>query len=918
MIYYSEGSIWRKWDLQVQTRLDKGYRCLGNNTLTEDQLNRLTALTGLTKAQITAQEKNISSEEYAKLFVSYLLAFTDISAIAVTDHNTGAELDALLAEAEKTDGKLTILPGVEVSSTHGIHMLCIFNPAKRAHDTWKDTIAHFLTEIGVPAQRFDTNNNPVNASKTSQEILDATEQAGGLCIFAHIGTENGLFYKASPTANGGSAHVDIYKHPLCNIVQIPSTANVSSGTQNIISGNDPNYGKKRVAQIKCSDSRSLPEIGKSYTWIKADPSFEGLKQIIIESGDRVALDVAKPDSKQPYHVIDSFAFKHTDFIPLTIPLNRNLSTIIGGKSTGKSLLLYHIAKTADPDEVEKRFKHTQKRYGTLEHELGLTIKWHDGHVTTLGSKENRRKVTYIPQNYLNQLSDQDHKAVHEIVTELLLQQQGAAQINETFSRSKRQCHETISQAVQQFFNILSDIESTRNKLKELGDQKGIADYIQRLEEEIQQDVKSAGFNDTEMEERQKLENKWESLCEKYATWKNDYDVLKRLWNERQALLDVSRANSLISELSDTPKKILVSELSSLQTDMIGKLEQAIKAQGNTLKEKRKSFYNEAKEIAKPLKGYRNKGKALTALKEKQDLLKSIKLKHKSVVELEQKQKHLEMGRTQAKSDVARGYAALHRAYEEFCEGLKDLHKTLEDVQITIETNFNAQGYQDGFIETFIDKRGDKAAMDAMDLQYNRQAPEQHFKKVEAIFEAIINNAVKTKGQYKKEQIIADLFSDRFTVSYLISYQGDDFTSMSPGKRGLVLLKLLVDLDQNSHPILLDQPEDDLDNRSIYYDLVEFIRKRKRDRQIIIVTHNPNLVVGADAEQVIVANQQGEEGSENKEYKFEYVSGSIENTYSDLAEKAVLYQKGIREHICEILEGGEEAFKKREKKYNIPN
>ncbi len=209
-------------------------------------------------------------------------------------------------------------------------------------------------------------------------------------------------------------------------------------------------------------------------------------------------------------------------------------------------------------------------------------------------------------------------------------------------------------------------------------------------------------------------------------------------------------------------------------------------------------------------------------------------------------------------------------------------------------------------------------MDAMDLQYNRQAPEQHFKKVEAIFEAIINNTVKTKGQYKKEQIIADLFSDRFTVSYLISYQGDDFTSMSPGKRGLVLLKLLVDLDQNSHPILLDQPEDDLDNRSIYYDLVEFIRKRKRDRQIIIVTHNPNLVVGADAEQVIVANQQGEEGSENKKYKFEYVSGSIENTYTDSAEKAVLYQKGIREHICEILEGGEEAFKKREKKYNIPN
>ena len=82
--------------------------------------------------------------------------------------------------------------------------------------------------------------------------------------------------------------------------------------------------------------------------------------------------------------------------------------------------------------------------------------------------------------------------------------------------------------------------------------------------------------------------------------------------------------------------------------------------------------------------------------------------------------------------------------------------------------------------------------------------------------------------------------------------------------------------------------------------------------------NPNLVVGADAEQVVVANQQGEERFENKKYKFEYISGSIENSYLDLAEQAVLYQKGIREHICEILEGGEEAFKKRERKYSIPN
>jgi hypothetical protein len=101
--------------------------------------------------------------------------------------------------------------------------------------------------------------------------------------------------------------------------------------------------------------------------------------------------------------------------------------------------------------------------------------------------------------------------------------------------------------------------------------------------------------------------------------------------------------------------------------------------------------------------------------------------------------------------------------------------------------------------------------------------------------------------------------------------------------------------------------------------VSFVKKKKKQRQIIIVTHNPNLAVGADAEEVIVANQDGQEiGRENKKYKFEYVSGSLENTFELLEkqEKSILYRKGIRQHVCEVLEGGKEAFQKRERKYNF--
>ena len=109
-------------------------------------------------------------------------------------------------------------------------------------------------------------------------------------------------------------------------------------------------------------------------------------------------------------------------------------------------------------------------------------------------------------------------------------------------------------------------------------------------------------------------------------------------------------------------------------------------------------------------------------------------------------------------------------------------------------------------------------------------------------------------------------------------------------------------------------EDDLDNRSIFEQLIPFIKRKKVNRQIIIVTHNANIVVGADAEEVIVANQEGID-CENKSRRFEYRSGSIENDnpvykHDDTIEKGILNKQGIQQHICDILEGGIQAFEKR--------
>jgi predicted ATPase len=84
--------------------------------------------------------------------------------------------------------------------------------------------------------------------------------------------------------------------------------------------------------------------------------------------------------------------------------------------------------------------------------------------------------------------------------------------------------------------------------------------------------------------------------------------------------------------------------------------------------------------------------------------------------------------------------------------------------------------------------------------------------------------------------------------------------MSDGKKAFVILKLLLEFSDKECPILIDQPEDSLDNRAIYNELVAYLKQKKKKRQIILVTHNANIVVNADAEEVVVANQHGEDSN----------------------------------------------------------
>lgn len=148
-----------------------------------------------------------------------------------------------------------------------------------------------------------------------------------------------------------------------------------------------------------------------------------------------------------------------------------------------------------------------------------------------------------------------------------------------------------------------------------------------------------------------------------------------------------------------------------------------------------------------------------------------------------------------------------------------------------------------------------------------------------------------------------LFStDHISVRYGVQYEGVEIANLSPGARGIVLLTLYLALDQwDQRPLIIDQPEENLDPSSVYADLVPFFRDAAKRRQIIMVTHNANLVVNTDSDQVIVAEAQRTSPTALPQVR--YVAGGLEDA-------------DIRSHVCRLLEGGEEAFRKRGQRYGV--
>ena len=711
--------------------------------------------------------------------------------------------------------------------------------------------------------------------------------------------------------------------------------------------------------LHCSDAHTFinnlqntkeKELGHCFTWIKADPTFEGLKQIIYEPEERVRIQDEKPDFKEDKEIIDKIRFisPTNKFRKEEIHLNPNLNVIIGGKSSGKSILLYSIAKTLIPNQDDELLKKgSEERYDLTSIDENF-----DFEITTRGEHQQKisdrvkgdnsiiPNIKYIPQNELVKLAEPElsgkGESLNKIIRHLIREDYDSNEKYNDFIKNVKQYDKEREDLIDSYFDTLDNIQSLKTELKTKSNKEVLITNIKTNTNKVEELNKKAGLTSEQIENYKIIQEEQQQNQKRRDLLNSDFSqtntFLRKTREELFYLLE--KKNVFLGNIQKNEFKTYYQDKLEFIDDSINQLKILISEieleniegtnsfiRNNIFNEELKQINQEKRDIEDKLKPYQQNEeikKQIRVLEE--SIANDVKLLSEIDI-LDNKIKEKRLSIETIKANLFELYKNSHYEYINVIRQLKDRTIELEKDGLRIKgiAQFNFPKFRREIISfthgTYSDNNKYCICEENRSRIFETNYDEL-ISNISKMFNEIMTSEYRIKTISKKEAV-KKLLNDYFYDYWEISYKNDKLGEMSTGKASFVILMLIIGLSQSKSPILIDQPEDNLDNRSVTKDLVSYLKMKKIERQIILVTHNANIVVNADAENVIVANQKGQNDQEtNTPYQFDYINGAIENTFKDSKEQDLLKSMGIREHITEILEGGETAFKNRERKYGF--
>ena len=885
MIDFPIGSQWRKWDLHIHT---------------------------------TASDGEATPQDVVRAAIS-----SGISVVAVTDHHTVASVDEVKRLAQETGGQLSVISGIEFRTELGkssVHMIGLF-PEECKGQPLTSAALHELVLCPLGLSRTAIIAEGRKHLNSTDE--DALFKAGMFKVQVNFKDAANLVHKYGGLVsvhNGTKTNGidDQMRHDGRGIKDVPLSESLGPLKEVLLTQFVDICEVKKADEaafyltefqrpsIVASDAHKISQIGTKPVWIKADPTFKGLRQILFEPNERVKIQDVMPGRKPAYQVLSEIKLNEGGFWKQSILLNQDLVAIIGGRSSGKSTLLECVATKVGCVQcmkVDESATACRKEF-VSQHLPSVQYKWADG------SDDQNRQVEYLHQNYMIDLVSQPGR-VDDLVKELLSSRAEKTELYAKYDQRVIELKTKISSDCTELFSQRARMRALDSSIKEKGGRDGHVREIANLEEKMRELKKlHLNMSDEDSSNFEKLRANESLYVKNIEQIENDrknlsllmlkkVEDLRPVFNEKvySSAVGIELKNKY-AEIWNSSYKTWVEFLGTIDA----RLEKALGDAQRMLTELR----------AQPLykKGVGNIA-ANAQLKDMEERIDNEKIKLGAVDRLLQQEHELEEENRQVRERIIENHLEFYTLSKEFADQMSLHVGELEINGTVLVKESDLQGLLEGRVRRKSEKQQQMVASMIKHESFGADKLAEYLK-------AIMAEDVQYNQDVDEQFVATEFLSGNwFGVSYQIVYQSDNINVMSPGKRAFVVLMLLLDFSPKECPILIDQPEDSLDNRAIYKDLVGYLRKKKKTRQIILVTHNPNVVVGADAEQVIVANQNGSKNQNCGNVKFSYKTGALENSKpKDENCETVLEAQGIREHVCEILEGGETAFRERENKYGL--
>jgi ABC-type lipoprotein export system ATPase subunit/histidinol phosphatase-like PHP family hydrolase len=874
-----------------------------------------------------------------------------IDCIVITDHNAGTWIDKLKTKNGEIQTQtprpdwyreLAIFPGVEITvadSANRVHLLAIFDTSSGS-----EKITSVLGACGITDGFGDSQNTAT--TKSFVETVVEIEKSGGIALPAHIDGEKGLLHNATSLSHELKTSLQkIYVAEFCDLHKFDGA---DSKLKNAI---------EKIAKVGGSDAHTPEKIGEHYSWIKMGiPSFAGLRLALMDY-EYCVKNQAEDPNHTPDVWFNNLEIKNMKYCgripsqPLTVSLNPGFNALIGGRGSGKSTLLesIRVATRRDQNLAVDAPKTKEKLDNFMSNKDGIILPDTEI-VIEIWRNEKQFRLCWRDDQQGNVLEEKDTNG------DWIPKEQGNLQERFPVSVfSQKQIEELASnprgllKLIDQSFAVNrnewnSKWENTKSSFLQLREKQ--RDLSRRLSDESQIRVKLA---DIENDLKQYEEKGHGDILKNYQK-----RILQKNVLPTDDVFDTAFTNirGLVSTigLPDFP-----THLFDEQDDAIVELKAIHERASIGFKEIAENLKESAQRIER-IKTELNQ--SVASSKWNQSLQASIAAYTQLVEEYAQKGSHLNLSLygewTQQYQQLQQQLQSINFLRKELFDVEKQINEyysifsTLRAELHEKRCNFlNSVVGSNSYVRMELVKFGDANSLEAeyrrilnldgetfssslLDAQ-NRQGilwelrtwqennlPEE---KLPDLIYTVKNNTInivngqeihvgnidnrlkaRLKDLAEKQPVVFDQLMAWFPEDLLLvkyskdpaSGKFDNIGSGSAGQKAAAILAFL--LSYGDQPLLIDQPEDDLDNALIYDLIVSQIHANKNHRQLIIATHNPNIVVNGDAELVLA---------------LKFIDGQVR-----IDTDGGLEEPEVRKSVCTIMEGGREAFEKRYKRITL--